>query len=183
MSCEHDFPYEDGYDLYEDRLVPLGLSNPQEQRSLNRGKVQYVVTTQYLFSALDSLNLCAFVFGPSYQLYGPENIVKAVRAVTGWDVTLLEILNLGKRRLNMLRAFNAREGSDKQKDALPGRFFTRPLCGGPSDGYAVDKGEFDSALVNYYDLCGWDPETGNPSEETLKQLGIESKYDEGAWYE
>jgi aldehyde:ferredoxin oxidoreductase len=174
MSCEHDQPYEDGYEAYKERLAFLGLENPQEQRSLSREKVRYAVKTQFLFSVLDSLNLCAFVFGSSYQLYGPEDIVLAVNAVTGWDTTIDEILELGKRRLNMLRVFNAREGFDKESDKLPIRFFDTPLQGGPSNDFIVDKHKFDSALVHYYDLCGWDPETGNPSLETLKQLGIEN---------
>jgi aldehyde:ferredoxin oxidoreductase len=29
-------------------------------------------------------------------------------------------------------------------------------------------------LANYYRLMGWDPDTGVPSKETLKELGLDS---------
>jgi aldehyde:ferredoxin oxidoreductase len=33
-----------------------------------------------------------------------------IRAVTGWDITVDELLAVGERRLNLFRVFNAREG-------------------------------------------------------------------------
>jgi aldehyde:ferredoxin oxidoreductase len=55
---------------------------------------------------MDSLNLCQFVFGPAWQLYGPEDMVELVRTVTGWeDVNFDELQKVGERRLNMMRVF------------------------------------------------------------------------------
>jgi len=39
MSHEHDPAYEDGFGHYEDRLAPLGLTSPQEPRSLGSEKL------------------------------------------------------------------------------------------------------------------------------------------------
>ena len=47
-----------------------------------------------------------------------------VRAVTGWDVTVEELLIVGERRLNMMRAFNAREGINRKQDMLTEKFFS-----------------------------------------------------------
>ena len=42
-----------------------------------------------------------------------------IQHVTGWEVTTDELLTVGERRLNMLRAFNAREGIGPDSDVLP----------------------------------------------------------------
>ena len=94
-----------------------------------------------------------------------------LRAITGWEVTMDELLEVGERRLNMMRAFNAREGFDRKDDCLPEKFY-QPLRGGPSAGWSVDKEEFESALTEYYRQCGWDEETGNPEAETLQRLDL-----------
>jgi len=73
--------------------------------------------------------------------------------------------------LNLLRAFNAREGITREKDTLPKRLY-EPLVGGPSDGMAVDRDEFEAALATYYQLAGWDPIDGNPTRATLENLDI-----------
>jgi aldehyde:ferredoxin oxidoreductase len=125
-----------------------------------------------MYSAMDSLNLCQFVYGPAWQLYGPMEMVETTRAITGWDVDLAELQRVGERRLNMLRMFNAREGLDRRDDTLPEKFFKRPLKGGPSDGWRIDPAEFEGWLDTYFDLCGWDMKTGVPGTQKLEELGL-----------
>ena len=94
-----------------------------------------------------------------------------MRAVTGWDVTLDEIQKVGERRLNMLRAFNAREGAGRDKDTLPKKLF-KPLKGGKSDGRTVEPDELSFALDAYYAIAGWDKSTGMPTQAKLEELGL-----------
>ena len=122
---------------------------------------------------LDSVNLCHFVWGVSWPLYGPEQAAAMVKAVTGWDITLRELLEVGERRVNMMRAFNAREGIARDQDTLSPKFFDRPLKGGPTDGVKVDRAEFETALQEYYRRCGWDESNGIPKRETLARLGLD----------
>ena len=172
MSSEHDPAYEIHFKYFKNRLESLGLHEPQVAQSLNKEKITFARKTQYLYSMLDSLNLCQFVYGPSWQLYGPEEIMKLVQAVTGWDVTIDELIALGERRLNMMRVFNAREGINRNQDQLPVKFYQKPLKGGPTDGWKIDKSEFEDALEEYYRQCGWDIESGTPTRETLERLGL-----------
>ncbi len=172
MSSDHDPSYENDFEKYKDRLAPIGLNRPQEPQSLGPEKVRFARKTQHLHSMLDSVNLCQFACGPSWQLYGPEEIVKIVQAVTGWNVTLEELLTVGERRLNMMRAFNAREGITRDQDRLPERFFDEGLNGGPSDGWKVNRAEFEAALDEYYEQSGWDRETGTPTRQTLERLSL-----------
>ena len=172
-SSDHDLTYEeDSYKAFEDRYTSLGLNNPLPAQSLAPAKVEFARITQQFFGMLDSVNLCHFVWGVSWPLYGPEQAAAMVKAVTGWDVTLQELLEVGERRVNMMRAFNAREGIARDQDKLPAKFFDRPLKGGPSDGVKVDKAQFETALQEYYRQCGWDESSGIPKRETLERLGL-----------
>ena len=172
MSSEHDPAYEAAFEYFKARLGVLGLTQPQKPRSLGPEKVDFARKTQYLCSMLDSLNLCQFTFGPSWQLYGPQEIVKMLQAVTGWDVTIEELLTVGERRLNMMRVFNAREGIRREQDTLSEKFFQKPLKGGPSDGWKIDKAEWEAARDEYYRQSGWDVTSGTPTRQTLKRLSL-----------
>jgi aldehyde:ferredoxin oxidoreductase len=172
QSSEHDGTYEVEFEEFKDRLAVMDLTQPQEPQSLGTEKINFVRKTQHLYSLMDSLNLCQFVFGPSWQLYGPAEIVKIVQAVTGWDVDIDELLEVGERRLNMMRAFNAREGITRKQDKLPSKFFTKPLKGGPTDGWKLNQAEFDTALDEYYRQLGWDAESGTPTRQGLERLGL-----------
>ena len=68
---------------------------------------------------------------------------------------------------------NDRDGIDRNQDQLPPKFFQKPLKGGPTDGWKIGKSEFDAALEEYYQLCGWDLESGAPLRETLDRLDID----------
>ncbi|MBI3158198.1 MAG: aldehyde ferredoxin oxidoreductase family protein [Chloroflexi bacterium] len=173
QSSEHDPAVEGDFEANKERLAMIGVNKELPRRSLDAEKIDFAVRTQRLYSALDSLNLCQFVFGPAWQLYGPDQTVETVRAITGWDVTIEEIQEVGERRLNMLRAFNAREGLDRKADKLPAKLFKKALKGGASDGFKLDEDEFEAALDSYYEQSGWDAETGNPTRPTLERLGLD----------
>ncbi len=172
MSHEHDpaYDYDEDYEYYADRLGALGLFDPQPNSSLNSEKVRFALYTQQLYSALDSISFCQFVWGPAWQLYGPNQMVELVRAVSGWDVSLWELMKVGERRLNMLRAFNAREGIGAESDTVPPKLLI-PLQGGPSDGVAVSVEEVETAKALYYRMAGWD-ENGRPTRAKLEELAL-----------
>jgi len=168
MSSEHDPSYKS----YPERMSYIGLDNPQPKLALNEEMMRFATVTQHLYSALDSVNVCQFVYGPAWQLYGTDQLVELIRAVTGWDVDVQEVLQVGERRLNMMRLFNAREGIGRSEDKLPKKMFDRPLEGGRSDGYHIDRSEWDQALDDYYRLNDWDLETGYPNRAKLESLGL-----------
>jgi aldehyde:ferredoxin oxidoreductase len=166
VSHEHDPSYKE----YPERMAELDLLDPQPSSVLNAEKVRYALYTQYLYSFLDSLSVCQFVFGPAWHLYGPSQLVEAVRAVTGWNVSLWELMKVGQRRLNLLRAFNAREGVGAEADTVPPKLLI-PLQGGRSDGVAVTTEEVEAAKALYYRMAGWD-ENGRPTRAKLEELAL-----------
>jgi aldehyde:ferredoxin oxidoreductase len=175
QSSEHDGSIEEGAsDLAMERQALIGFTEKVPYDSLGAEKVRYALKTQQLYSFLDTADLCQFVWGPAWSLFGPQDMVDAVRAVTGWtDFGIDELMQIGERRLNMLRLFNAREGIDRTHDQLPAKFF-KPLTGtGPTRGVALDQAVIDGALDEYFRLAGWDGRTGNPTPDTLARLGLD----------
>ena len=98
-------------------------------------------------------------------------MVFLVQTVTGWeDVTFEELQLVGEQQLNMMRAFNAREGFDREHDLLPPKL-AQPREGGASDGYTFDPAELESAKDTYYAMSGWNA-NGIPTRAKLEELGI-----------
>ena len=172
QSSEHDPYYEEGVaDLNLNRLKLIGLSEPQPGYSLTPEKVRFAYLTQVFYSLLDSAELCQFVYGPAWTLYGPAETADMIRAVTGWDVTVEELMTVGERRLNLLRVFNAREGLDRKQDTLPKKFFKTLGGAGPTAGMALTHEEIEVAKDEYYKLAGW-TDQGVPTPQTLERLDI-----------
>lgn len=174
QSSEHDAGIEEGAsDSGMERLALLGFHETLPVDSLGSEKVRYALVTQQFYSFLDTADLCQFVWGPTWSLLGPQEALDLVKGVTGWDdFTMEELIQIGERRINMLRAFNAREGIDRKADQLPPKFF-KPLVGtGPTEGVALDQAVIDAALDQYFDFAGWDRASGNPKPETLDRLGL-----------
>ncbi len=174
QSSEHDWMIEDGIasDLYMGRLSLLGMPNKLEPMSLGVDKVKFAWLTEVFYSMLDSVELCQFVWGPGWTLYGPKETVDFVKATTGWDVTLEELMAVGIRRLNLMRTFNAREGIDRKADKLPKKFYKALQGTGPTAGIALKEADINFAIDEYYKLAGW-TNNGVPTRDSLKKVDIE----------
>ena len=173
QSSEHDPSYTpDSDEESMRRLALLGLTDPQDQLNLSDEKVRFALVTQQFYSLLDSASVCQFVYGPAWQLYGPDHLSEALNAVTGWDTTVDELVEVGARKLTMQRLFNAREGAGRNADVLPKKLF-KPLTGGPSDGYRVTEEQMAHALDRYYALAGWDVASGMPTDASLQRYGLD----------
>lgn len=174
QSSEHDVFLVLPPDSRErQRLGQLGIwkgyDNPFE---LDNEKVRFALESQKYFSIMDTLCLCQFVWGPSWELFGPDDLIELCRSGIGWDTSLHELMLIGERRINMMRYFNSREGFGRKDDKLPGRLF-EPFKDGPSEGVCLSREAFEAALGTYYEMAGWDKETGNPTDAGLKRLSLE----------
>jgi len=95
-----------------------------------------------------------------------------IGSVTGWDITVDELMEVGRRRISLFRVFNAREGLGRKDDQLPKKFLKALKGTGPTAGFALPQEEFDSALNAYYKLAGLNDD-GAPTPETLKKHDVE----------
>jgi aldehyde:ferredoxin oxidoreductase len=100
---------------------------------------------------------------------GAVNILNALNAATGWDYSLDELLDTGKRIFSLKRIINSNLGSSKADDRLPD-FMLKPFSDGGTLGFVPD---LDPLLKGAYREHGWDGETGMPTEETIKRLRLD----------
>ena len=114
---------------------------------------------------IDSLVLCMFVG------YGPEGNAEILKAVTGWDTGVAELIRIGERILTTMRLFNMREGLTSADDLLPERFF-EPKTDGPISKIHLDRDKIERVRKYYYTLMGWDA-NGIPLPEKVEELYIE----------
>ncbi len=104
-----------------------------------------------------------------------NEVVDAVDAITGWETSLWELIQIGDRRLQMMRAFNIASGLSSKDDCLPPRMF-EPLKGGVTEGKVIDEDVYQEALANLYELMGWD-KNGKPGYAKLAALDLEWVYE------
>lgn len=155
------------------RLGKLGITKGYEDNyTMDDDKVRFAFETQKYFSILDTLCLCQFVWGPAWELFGPDEMVELCKVGIGWDTSLYELMQVGERRINMMRYFNGREGFTKKDDILPKKVY-EPLKGGPSDGVVLDREAHEKAKETYYEFAGCDSETGNPTTATIRKLSLQ----------
>jgi aldehyde:ferredoxin oxidoreductase len=118
--------------------------------------------------AVSATGMCSFGLG---ALPGMEPFLDMMRAVSGWDITVEELLRTGERIGNMRQAFNIREGLNPLKYNMPGRIVgSPPKSAGPTKGVTVDEATLDS---EYLAAAGWDPVTTKPSRTKLLELGLD----------
>lgn len=122
----------------------------------------------------NTLEICQFVCDPrDYDWTGA--MAEMFENVTGVDMKSEEVLTVGERITNLDRAFNIREGLTRKDDSLPDRFLKEPLSEGESKGHVVN---LDVMLDEYYEARGWDRESGFPSKEKMKALGLDEAANE-----
>jgi aldehyde:ferredoxin oxidoreductase len=44
---------------------------------------------------------------------------------------------------------------------------------GPLKGQRIDRDQFLAARRTYYEMAGWDPQTGRPTASKLAELGVD----------
>jgi aldehyde:ferredoxin oxidoreductase len=96
-------------------------------------------------------------------------MVKWLNYVTGWDVTVEELITTGERLFNLKRLYNVRCGISRKDDTLPPRILTHKRGSG---GAADNLPPFNAMLAEYYAERGWSEE-GIPTKEKLRALGLE----------
>ena len=169
QSSEHDTSYSK---YYAEPLKELGLTDFQRSKAMNAEKIHYALTTQYSYSAADTLSVCQFVYGPSWQLYHMQDLADLMSAATGETYSVDDVQQIGRKRVNLMRAYNAREGLTRDNDTLPKKLFRKALEGGRSDGIIISEDEFAEGLAMYHEQAGWDRETGTPLRSTLEAVDL-----------
>jgi aldehyde:ferredoxin oxidoreductase len=91
--------------------------------------------------------------------------------VTGWDFRFQEANAFGRRVAALLRAFNLRCGIGPEVEQPGPRYGSTPHDG-PAKGISI-RPHWDQMRKSYYEECGYDWETGKPSVDLLRRVGLE----------
>jgi len=115
--------------------LPLG--------TLDKRREESIVDLWLLWSALDSLGICIYAAPPTRELQSAD-ILALVKAVTGTEISMDELFELGLVRLLIQRDMNHRLGVNPKSDDLPDLFFDKPIksSGAKLDGAVINRAEF-----------------------------------------
>jgi aldehyde:ferredoxin oxidoreductase len=97
--------------------------------------------------------------------------VELVKAVTGWNTSWVELLQVSERILTLMRLFNLREGLTAADDELPERYYQPKTDGVLATKEIPDHAAMAKARQWYYYYMGWD-ENGVPTPAKLAELGL-----------
>jgi aldehyde:ferredoxin oxidoreductase len=171
MRAPHDPAYEGFHPSGGHALEPLGLVEPLPRRELSPRKVRAYYYAQHWWNLNNSIGVCDLASAP-IDIIPPTQVVNLARALTGWDTSLWELFKVAERGAALARVINCREGLTPKDDMLPARFH-EAFTSGPLKHVRLDPEEFQRALRLYYQMEGWDQETGWPTFAKLAELGIE----------
>jgi aldehyde:ferredoxin oxidoreductase len=129
------------------------------------------------YAVTDSLGLCAFSSTASYYMT-PSVMAGLFRSACGVATDERGLMRLGRKIVNMERAYNAREGVTRVDDVLPSRLQREESARRVGLGAINSPDVMNPMLDEYYALHGWDIGTGVPTRATLEALDLGSWADE-----
>ncbi|MCK4768537.1 MAG: aldehyde ferredoxin oxidoreductase C-terminal domain-containing protein, partial [Desulfobacula sp.] len=122
---------------------------------LAKGKViKKAVTTNII---VDSLGLCKVPVLSLLRSFNLENEVKLINGLTGLNILITDLVEVGEKIAALEKLFNIRHAKDDIEDKLPQMFINQDR-----DQKLIQQ-NFETMLQEYYRAMGWD-EKGIPPE-------------------
>ncbi|MGQ4892753.1 MAG: aldehyde ferredoxin oxidoreductase family protein [Candidatus Njordarchaeia archaeon] len=146
---------------FEDR--DLGLIQGDRFELLD--KVDQVIKMQNFREIYNSVGICIF----SNLLSG--EIVEYLNLAVGWHHSIDSLNMVGERLFNLKRVINNIYGVNRGHDKLP-EIVLDPYKNGNIEGI-TPRDVIGQAIEKYYEIRGWDKESGKPKKEKLLRLGLE----------
>jgi len=147
--------------------APLG---PVPREALNEDKLQLFHRELNWKHFQDCALNCHF------YPYDYNHLAEALSGVTGVEYSIHDILAVGARAQTLSRLFNLREGFTAEDDRLPRRVMTA-FDEGPIAGEGIRDEDLAWFKRRYYEMLKWDPETGEPTKDCLRELGLDELLD------
>jgi aldehyde:ferredoxin oxidoreductase len=142
-----------------------------------QGKARSAVISEHMERVADNIGVCKWLYG--LFIYQDANMAaKVFQLVTGKDWGLDHLMKASERVRNLERMFDVRQGLRRKDDSLPKKFFEQPLKSGPYKGEVLDREKFEQMKDEYYQIRGWNKETGVPTRDKLMELNLAAVADE-----
>ena len=142
-------------------------------------KAQPTIWHQNRLAVHDSIPVCETFFPVIYSEDSPDGFgdtsieAKLFSAATGINLSEEELDHIGSRIYNLERAIMVLEGRTRRDDESVIPYFEKP----DRAGIRLDVEKFRALMDEFYDLRGWDRETGWPKRETLEKHGLKDVAD------
>lgn len=146
------------------RLREIGMEAPLPLFGLPEQKVRAFASELAFKHFSDSAVFCQF------YPYEYHHMIEAVRAATGWDISVDEILQIGNRTATMARLFLSREGFTIEDDRLSKRM-AEAHDSGPIAGRVLRDEDIRQAVETYFRIMDWDSQ-GIPSGTSIEAMGL-----------
>jgi len=136
-----------------------------------RTKEVVVAVHENIYAAIDAVGICKFVCHGfnSPKLLKYEHFSQLLDRAFGAEFSADDLKEIGRRIVDLERAFINREGIRRCDDTLPWRYFEEPLPNGLAKGHRVDREKFNGMIDRYYGFRGWNQE-GVVSEERIAEM-------------
>jgi len=158
-----DLPAEFTQQVYGQPIDP----NPTSYKS----KAVVVTFSETIYAVVDCVGICKFI---CHGFNSPRNLNydhfrELIYLATGEEFSKDELVQVGRRVVDLERVINMREGMTRKDDTLPARYFDEPMDGRKTKGHHIDREKFAEMLNEFYTLHGWDTE-GKPSRERVAEF-------------
>ena len=158
-ACHNQSPYY---------MIEFGQADPtlgmqHFDRHAGAEKAGNVARHQDWSTIFNALVMCIFANVPG------ETVVNLINAACGLEWNIADLFIAGERAWNLKRVINNRLGVTNRNDKLPKALF-EPYKEGGAAGYIPP---FEEMISAYYTARGWDPETGKPTLDKLRELNLE----------
>ncbi len=169
----------------------------------SKHKAEFVAWRQHYWTYYkESVGFCdwgyAKLFDPSHPKgYGhtSEAEPRYLNAVTGRNHSFRDGLEIGRRAWNLKRAIFAIQGRNRKMEKFTGYYYKpgASYCGYATELHVYDGKKWDwqncrelyfnedgveQWKTHFYDVEGWDRDTGYPKRKTLEELGMKDVADE-----
>ena len=158
---------------YDEKIEAITGTRRSAEATVYEGKAKMTAFAADHNNACDQTAVCKWLT-PFFDM--PLDLPVQAKFLSmgfGKDVTPEAVLEASKRLELLVRAYNCREGIRRSDDNLPDRYFEDPVPTGLYKGALYDRKEFEKMKDEYYELRGWDKETGVPTREALRSAALD----------
>ena len=150
--------------LKESNEVDFSLINIDKMNLFsNNKKMAKSTVLLHDYRALYSSLISCFFSNPP-----PLYMSELIKNLFGTEFNLYQMKIMGERIFNMKRLFNIKMGLSSDNDNIP-KILLNPTKEGAVKGKSPD---FEKLKAFYYEIRDWDPITGKPNSNKLKELSL-----------
>lgn len=159
------------FDLPRDLLREIYGTDVNRDPTSYETKEIVVATHEDIYAVVDCMGICKFVCHGfnSPKLLKYEHFSRLLEKAFGAKFPVEELREVGRRVVDLERAFINREGVRRPDDTLPRRYFDEPMPHGKAKGHRIEREKFLEMLDRYYRLRRW-TEDGVVTGERIAEL-------------